>query len=96
MPTTLAPRPEAAALRPSRYVLETNAEPDVLLRVLTLLRRRGCRIVAVDFHEPDQHGPGRLEVSVRAPTRIGHRLEAWLTGLVDVVAVRPVASPDHR
>jgi acetolactate synthase regulatory subunit len=96
MPATLATRPEAPTLRSRRYVLETNTEPDVLLRVLTLLRRRGCRIVAVDFHETDQHGPGRFEVSVRAPARIGHRLEAWLTGLVDVVAVRAVASPDHR
>jgi acetolactate synthase regulatory subunit len=69
-----------------RIVLDTNPEPDVLVRVLTVLRRRGCRIVAVDFHEADQHGPGRFEVTVRAPARIGHRLEAWLSGLVDVRA----------
>jgi acetolactate synthase regulatory subunit len=78
----------AAPARPCRFLLETNPEPDVLVRVLTLLRRRGCRLVALDFHEADQHGPGRFEVSVRAPTRIGHRLESWLTGLVDVIAVR--------
>jgi acetolactate synthase regulatory subunit len=69
-----------------RIVLDTNPEPDVLVRVLTVLRRRGCRIVAVDYHEADSHGPGRFEVTVRAPSRIGHRLETWLTGLVDVRA----------
>jgi acetolactate synthase regulatory subunit len=96
MPATLATRPEPRTAAARRFVLETNPEPDVLLRVLTLLRRRGCRIVSVDFHETDRHGPGRFEVSVRAPTRIGHRLEAWLSGLVDVVAVSAVASVDHR
>jgi hypothetical protein len=54
-----------------------------------LLRRRGCTVVAVDFHRADRHGPGRLEVSVEAPSRTGHRLEEWLRGLVDVVAVGP-------
>jgi acetolactate synthase regulatory subunit len=73
---------------PSRIALETTGTGDVLVRVLTLLRRRGCRIVAVDFHEGDRHGPGRLEVSVHAPGRIEHRLESWLLGLVDVLEVR--------
>jgi acetolactate synthase regulatory subunit len=73
---------------PSRLALETTGTGDVLVRVLTLLRRRGCRIVAVDFHEGDRHGPGRLELSVDAPPRIEHRLESWLLGLVDVLEVR--------
>jgi acetolactate synthase regulatory subunit len=73
---------------PSRLALETTGTGDVLVRVLTLLRRRGCRIVAVDFHEGDRHGPGRLELSVDAPPRIEHRLETWLLGLVDVLEVR--------
>lgn len=95
MPATIEKHPAAPA-RPCRFLLETNPEPDVLVRVLTLLRRRGCHIVALDFHEADRHGPGRFEVSVRAPTRIGHRLEAWLAGLVDVTDVRAAASPDTR
>jgi acetolactate synthase regulatory subunit len=73
---------------PSRLALETTGTGDVLVRVLTLLRRRGCRIVAVDFHEGDRHGPGRLELSVDAPGRVEHRLESWLLGLVDVLDVR--------
>jgi acetolactate synthase regulatory subunit len=80
--------PAAPAARPCRLALETTGERDVLVRVLTLLRRRGCRIVAVDFHEGDRHGPGRLELSVDAPARIEHRLESWLLGLVDVLEVR--------
>jgi acetolactate synthase regulatory subunit len=73
---------------PSRIALETTGTGDVLVRVLTLLRRRGCRIVAVDFHEGDRHCPGRLALSVEAPPRIEHRLESWLLGLVDVLDVR--------
>jgi acetolactate synthase regulatory subunit len=80
--------PVASKARPRRLALETTGEPDVLVRVLALLRRRGCRIVAVDFHDGDRHGPGRLELSVDAPARIEHRLESWLLGLVDVLEVR--------
>ena len=78
----------APAARPRRLAVETTGEPDALVRVLTLLRRRGCRIVSVDFHEGDRHGPARLEVSISAPPRIEHRLESWLSGLVDVLEVR--------
>ena len=73
--------------RPLRLELETIGRDDVLLRVLTLLRRRGCRIVSVDFHEVDRHGPQRLELAVDAPARIEHALENWLLALVDVLAV---------
>jgi acetolactate synthase regulatory subunit len=68
--------------------LETNAQPDVLVRVLSLLRRRGCRILAVDFRQADRHRPGRLDVTVIAPPRVAHCLERWLLGLVDVTAVQ--------
>jgi len=86
----IAPTPSTApSRRPRRFELETTGREDVLVRVLTLLRRRGCRIVAVDFHEGDRHRPERFELAIDAPTRIDHRLESWLTGLVDVVAVHP-------
>jgi len=84
----IAPAPPAAAVaRPRRLALTTTGKEDVLVRVLTLLRRRGCRIVAVDFHESDRHGPGRLELAIEAPPRIEHALESWLSGLVDVIGV---------
>ena len=73
--------------RPRRLELDTTGRDDVLVRVLCLLRRRGCRIVAVDFHEGDLHRPERLALAVEAPPRIEHALESWLLGLVDVLAV---------
>ena len=87
-PRPIAVPPDAATARPRRYAVETTGRGDVLVRTLTLLRRRGCRIVAVDFHEADRHGPGRFDVCVEAPPRTGHRIEAWLAALVDVVEVR--------
>jgi acetolactate synthase regulatory subunit len=83
------PRPVAAPpARTRRYAVETTGREDVLVRVLGLLRRRGCRIVAVDFHEADRHRPGRFDVCVELPPRTEHRIEAWLSALVDVVEVR--------
>src|SRR3954469_18492220 len=86
-----AARPRTAAppaVRTRRFAVETTGRGDVLVRVLALLRRRGCRIVAVDFHEADRHRPGRFDVCVDAPPRTEHRIEAWLGALVDVVEVR--------
>ena len=79
---------DAAVARPRRYSVETTGRDDVLVRALALLRRRGCRIVAVDFLTADRHGPGRFEVCVEAPPRTEHRIEAWLAALVDVVEGR--------
>jgi acetolactate synthase regulatory subunit len=81
------PVPATSAGRPRRLDLTTTGRDDVLVRVLTLLRRRGCRIVAVDFHEADRHRPERFELAIDAPARIEHALENWLLGLVDVIAV---------
>ena len=84
----ISPAPSSpTAARPRRLALETTGRDDVLVRVLTLLRRRGCRIVAVDFHEGDRHRPQRLELAIEAPARIEHALENWLLALVDVLAV---------
>jgi acetolactate synthase regulatory subunit len=74
--------------QPARLAVETTGTADVLVRTLTVLRRRGCRIVAVDFHEADRHGPGRFDLAIDAPPRTADRLESWLLGLVDVLEVR--------
>src|SRR4051812_4764647 len=87
-PSPIAPPAHAGAARPRRYAVETTGRGDVLVRALSLLRRRGCRIVAVDFHEADRHGPCRFDVCIEAPPRTEHRIEAWLGALVDVVEVR--------
>ena len=86
--TPIAVPLDARGVRPRRYAVETTGRDDVLVRVLALLRRRGCRIVAVDFHTADRHGPGRFEVCVEAPPRTEDRIEAWLAALVDVLEVR--------
>ena len=85
--TSIARSPQVHGARPRRLAISTTDREDVLVRVLTLLRRRGCRIVAVDFQCADRHGPGRLEISIEAPGRLEPVIERWLLGLVDVVAV---------
>ncbi|MEO8687255.1 MAG: ACT domain-containing protein [Solirubrobacteraceae bacterium] len=76
-----------AGAAPRQFSLLTTETPDVLLRVLCLLRRRGCMIVSVDFFRGDRHRPGRLDVAVRTNPRIAHRLGAQLLQLVDIIAV---------
>jgi acetolactate synthase regulatory subunit len=70
-----------------RLSIRTTDAPDALVRVLCLLRRRGCAVVSVDFRRGDRHGPGRLNVAVRTDSRVSHRLREWLLQLVDILAV---------
>jgi acetolactate synthase regulatory subunit len=80
--------PAASPARRCRLAIGTTGSADVLVRALTLLRRRGCRIVSVDYQSGDRHAPERFELAVEAPARTEHRLESWLLGLVDVLEVR--------
>lgn len=61
--------------------------PDVLVRVLTTLRRRGCAVVSVDFSRGDIHRDGRLRVTYEPPPRAHAPVQPWLANLVDVLAV---------
>jgi acetolactate synthase regulatory subunit len=70
-----------------RFRVVTTDEPDALMRVLVLLRRRGCTVVGLDYARADRHRHGRLEVVVHTDSRAAHRLRAWLLQLVDVVVV---------
>ena len=70
-----------------RATLEVADAPDVLVRVLTTLRRRGCRVLAVDYRVGDRHRVGWLSVDYAPPRRCEHAIAAWLRNLVDVVAV---------
>jgi acetolactate synthase regulatory subunit len=79
-----------------RVVLDVGRAPDVLVRVLTVLRRRQCRIVAVEFRESDHHGPGRFDVTIVAPARTADRVAEWLLGLVDVYEVSDAGTPPTR
>jgi hypothetical protein len=69
--------------------LELHAGSDNgLLRALTLLHRRRCRVLEVRYDRTD-----RLTVVVQAPSRHAHCVEAWLSSLVDVHAVTAHAGP---
>jgi acetolactate synthase regulatory subunit len=76
-----------AQARRRRLSLATAGDRDVLLRVLTVLRRRRFQVLSVEFRAGDRHAPPVLELSVEAPTRTGHQLEAWLSNIVGVVSV---------
>ena len=71
---------------PRRFRLRTTNAPDTLPRVLTLLRRRGCDLVRIDYTRADRHRPGHLHIVVEAHGR-PHRLQAWLLQMVDVLDV---------
>jgi acetolactate synthase regulatory subunit len=70
-----------------RATLEVGDAPDVLVRVLTTLRRRGCRLLAVDYRVGDRHRDGWLSVDYAPPPRGEDQVRAWLGNLVDVRAV---------
>jgi acetolactate synthase regulatory subunit len=61
---------------------------DGLARVLTVLRRRRCRVTSVDFAAGDRHYGGRLVIGVAAPSAHAHCVAAWLENVVEVRAVR--------
>ena len=67
--------------------VELGDPPDGLARVLTVLRRRQCRVIRVDYAAPDRHYGGRLVITVAAPSAHAHCVRAWVENLVDVQAV---------
>jgi acetolactate synthase regulatory subunit len=77
----------ASTAQRRRLELHTLDAPDLLVRVLLVLRRRGCVVVAVDYRASDRHRPGHFAVTVDAPARTGHSLDAWLENVVGVTAV---------
>ena len=80
-------RPSAVhTTSPRRFRIRTTEAPDALPRVLTLLRRRGCELVRVDYTRADRHRPGHLHLVVEARGR-PHPLHAWLLQIVDVLEV---------
>jgi len=85
-------RPAPASTRglACRVALDVHDGPDVLVRVLTLLRKRRCVITGVDYLAPDRHHPGRMVIALDAPMTHAHCVEAWLANLVDVVEVAQI------
>lgn len=72
----------------AHLTLTVADSPDVLVRVLTLLRRRGCVVRSVEFSTGDRHRPSRLDIGYVPPSRCAGAVPAWLENLVDVIAVR--------
>ena len=68
-----------------------RAGDDALLRVISLLHRRRCRVKAAEFSAgPD--ASGRLALRLLAPPAHAGRIEQWLGSLIDVGAVARLPS----
>src|SRR5689334_22741733 len=66
--------------------IQLSDEPDALMRVLTMLRQRQCRVLSVQYEASDRHRPGTfLRVLVRPAGGRPDSLERWLRRLVDVI-----------
>jgi hypothetical protein len=67
---------------------------DALLRVLSTLHRRRCRVTAAEF-AADQAAPGRLALRIQAPAAQAGRVGHWLNSLIDVrhVSTSSTAAP---
>jgi acetolactate synthase regulatory subunit len=79
--------PTAGLGRERRLRIDVAGDPDVLLRVMVVLRRRGFLVRSVEFRAGDHHAPPRLHMTVAPRTRLDHQLAAWLGNVVGVVAV---------
>ena len=82
----LAAQPPGSASELSLVVELHRAGDDALLRVISLLHRRRCRVTAAEFSAlPDARA--RLALRLLAPAAHAGRIEQWLGSLIDVGAV---------
>jgi acetolactate synthase regulatory subunit len=87
--TLIRPAPAPSVRGRERHLaLETTDDPDVLLRVLVLLRRRGFVVRRVDFRAGDRHAPTRFRLALGGGARPAHQLEAWVSNVVGVFGAR--------
>jgi acetolactate synthase regulatory subunit len=92
--TVPAPGGWAAPVAPAavhRLSVEVDDHPAVLLRVLTVVRRRGYEALAVDYRRGDRHRPARLELQVA-----GARPERLCSHLGQLLEVRNVETDAPR
>jgi acetolactate synthase regulatory subunit len=88
--TLLAPTPPPVRTTAGHALsleIDLDDDPSALVRVLTILRRRGCAIRSVDYAAGDRHRPGHLTVAVLAPRSHAHCVGAWLQNAVHVRGV---------
>jgi acetolactate synthase regulatory subunit len=62
-----------------------SGSESALLRALTVLHRRRCRVLEARYGTAG--AADRLRLRVQAPSRHAHCVQAWLSSLVDVDAV---------
>ena len=85
--------PSKAGTRELALTVEFSDDADdALLRVLSTLHRRRCRVTAAEF-AADRAAPGRVALRIQAPsTQAGH-VGHWLNSLIDVRQVSTTAPP---
>jgi hypothetical protein len=69
------------------FELMTSDDPIAVVRVLSTLQQRRCRITGIDFQEVDRSPSSRWRVTLEPPLRHAHCVEAWLRNLVVVLEV---------
>ncbi len=69
--------------------IDVSDHPDVLQRIVSVCRRRACRIVSLRYAACGDGESARVALGVEGlyAARVGR----WLEGLVDVLAVRTVS-----
>lgn len=81
---TMVPAPSATRA----WRLRLSDEPDAVVRVLTVLRRRRCRIQRIDYDAGDRHRPATwLRIAAVPNGGRPDAMDAWLDGLPDVLEV---------
>ena len=64
--------------------LASDASGSALLRVVSTLHRRRCRVLHASFRTAAPHGRDELDLVIHAPAAHAPRVEHWLRSLVDV------------
>jgi hypothetical protein len=77
----LTSNPDAAEVS-LRVELDRTCD-DALLRIVSLLHRRRCRVTAAEF-SAEPGASGRLALRMLAPAAHASRVEHWLASLIDV------------
>jgi acetolactate synthase regulatory subunit len=90
--STLASPPASAVVDRRHLVIELHGSAhSTLLRALAMLHRRRFRVLWLRYTATGLPAH-RLDAVVEGPASHAHRLEAWLSALVDVRAVTSSAS----
>ena len=88
--TAISIAPTALLGRERRLELETTGDPDVLLRVMVVLRRRGFTVRAVEFRAGDHHAPPRLHMTVASASARPAALSPRAAAPANAAQARPI------